>query len=472
MTLFTSAWSLACKDLRVYARDRAGLCIGFLVPLALVTVFGWIMTYAFGGSSGMPAVELWVVDEDQTEISRQFVDSLHQSESLKVRPRKDATPVTRENVRQRIADGEAHHAIIIPKGYTASLTDDAPTENAVDLLMLRDPGRTMEEQLIQIGLMQSLMTQNQGSAWKRSLARLFEKRGMNRDQIGQLDRAMSLMQSTIGSFLAPQDNGSETSDSPTSPQTSIPSRVSTETESKASSERKNRINPMDFMSEMVALKTEDIQPPARPKRVTYQRAQSVSGMTVMMLLFGLTGAGSILLAEKEQGTLKRLMGMAIPRESILLGKFIFVAIIGLTQMMVLFVYGELMFQVGMFRDPWTLGAIVITWVTAATTFGMWITTFSKSAKQADGLSTICILTMAGLGGCWFPLQMMNLPLPMEILCKSMMTYWAMEGLQGMLWNSLSIMDSKVQLALGIQWLWIAVLSALSVYFFRRNYCRT
>ncbi len=53
----------------------------------------------------------------------------------------------------------------------------------------------------------------------------------------------------------------------------------------------------------------------------------------------------------------------------------------------------------------------------------------------------------------------------------MMTYWAMEGLQSMLWSGLSIFHSKVALAVAIQWVWIVIMGALSVMFFRKNYCR-
>ncbi len=81
----------------------------------------------------------------------------------------------------------------------------------------------------------------------------------------------------------------------------------------------------------------------------------------------------------------------VPRDSVLLGKFFFVFVLGLAQMVVMFVYGELMFHVGLFRDLLSLTAIVITWTAAASSFGMFIATFSKSAKQADGLATILIL---------------------------------------------------------------------------------
>ncbi len=70
----------------------------------------------------------------------------------------------------------------------------------------------------------------------------------------------------------------------------------------------------------------------------------------------LTSAGAILLAEREQGTLKRLLALPIAPESILLGKYFYLYVIGLVQMSILMVYGEKVFGVGLFRDPVTCGA--------------------------------------------------------------------------------------------------------------------
>lgn len=451
MKLLTDACLLAAKDLRVYVRDRSALCLGFLVPIALVTVFGWIMTYAFGGSSGMPKVEMWIVDEDQSPRSTSIVKSLRESEMLKVRPRENEAAISQDKLHQMVQDGDVHHGLILPKGFGDESLDD---ENAVNMKMLRDPGRSMEDRMIQIALMQSTFADGNGGAWKRSMKKMFRDQGMDSKLLGDLDSAMGSMQSTIGSFLSTNEED-ESQVAPTQHASETASSTST--------------SPMDFMTNMVSLDTEDIRPPSRSKQVTYQQAQSVAGMSVMMLLFGLTGAGSLLIGEREFGTLKRLFSLPIARESVLLGKWLFVISIGIAQMIVLFVYGELMFHVGLFRDPLTLGAIIVTWVSAASCFGMFIATFSKSAKQADSLATILILIMAALGGCWFPLQMMSLPLPMEIATKSMMTYWAMEGLQGMLWNGLGIADTKIQFALLVQWCWTLVLAGLSLYFFRKNY---
>ncbi len=61
--------------------------------------------------------------------------------------------------------------------------------------------------------------------------------------------------------------------------------------------------------------------------------------------------------------------------------------------------------------------------------------------------------------------MMSLPLPLEIASKSTLTYWAMEGFQGMLWNGLSFTDTKILKALGVQWLWTILLSTVSWFAF-------
>ena len=130
-----------------------------------------------------------------------------------------------------------------------------------------------------------------------------------------------------------------------------------------------------------------------------------------------------------------------------------------------------MFGVGLFRDPITLVILSLCWVAAGGAFGMFLASVSKSNKQAESLASLLILMMAALGGCWFPLQMMNLPALLDTVCKSTMTYWAMSGFQGMLWNQLPWYSSRTLLALGWQLGWALLLTVLATVFFRRNYCR-
>jgi ABC-2 type transport system permease protein len=453
MKLLNDAWTMACKDLRMFLRDRAALCVTFLVPIALVTVFGWIMTYAFGGGSGVPKITLWFVDEDLSERSQQVLRSLGRSEMIKLLPGKDGPRLSADELRTKIADGDAHHGIIIPKGFG---TRDEEGK-LIDMRMVRDPGRTLEDRMIQIAILQSSFTSGP-QGWTDAMRRMLEKQGLSEKQIESIEGSMSVVQQDFQDAFQSTDNKDAARITDGSPAT----------ESSGTSDDSGG-DALKWIGNAMALETEDIEPPSRPKRVTYQQAQSVSGMSVMMLLFGLTGAGALLLSEKESGTLRRLFAMPIARESVLLGKLLFIGILGTLQMLILFVYGELMFGVGLFRDPLTLAVLIVTWVAASSGFAMFIATFCKSAKQADGLATVLILVMAALGGCWFPLQMMDLPTPMFLITRSMMTFWAMDGFQGMLWNQLSVFDFKIQKAIAIQWVWGLSLLAIAIYFFRRNY---
>jgi ABC-2 type transport system permease protein len=156
---------------------------------------------------------------------------------------------------------------------------------------------------------------------------------------------------------------------------------------------------------------------------------------------------------------------------VLLGKFLFVLVVGIAQMTILFCYGEWMFQLGLFRDPVTLVVLSLTWVVTAGAFGIFLASVSRSQKQAESFASLLIILMAALGGCWFPLQLMNLPVLLETACETTMTYWAMTGFQGMLWNQLPWYSTKSLVAVGWQWGWAASLTVLAAYFYRRNYCR-
>ncbi len=466
MSMISSAWILAKKDLRAYFRDRPALILGFLVPIALVTVFGWIMSALSGGSGkGMPKVALTVVDEDGSEWSAHIVKELRASDVLRVEPKDGSPALSRQDAQQKVRDGDISHALIIPKGFRF----DAASQDSPQLLLIRDPGREMEQTIIQIGLIQSLMIASEGKMWLGAMGNILRDAGIDDRQIAMVESAGLDMQKLIGGFLEEsRDKQLAARDEKSADEDRIERDVPLEGTSNAGSDG---FGIMKLATKLLALKQEDITPPSRPKNVTYQVAQSVSGVIVMMLLFSLTGCGSILLAERENGSLKRLLALPIPKSSIVLGKLCFMVIVGLIQLAVLFLYAELMFRVGLFRDPWTLSILALSWVLAGCGFGLFIAASAKSSRQADSLATVIILVMAALGGCWFPTQLMQLPYFLDLASKSMMTYWAMSGFQGMLWNQLDLTSGKMLYAIAWQWGWASLLVGLAVYFFKRNFCR-
>ena len=75
------------------------------------------------------------------------------------------------------------------------------------------------------------------------------------------------------------------------------------------------------------------------------------------------------------------------------------------------------------------------------------------------------------GGCWFPLQLADLPWAVEAAMKATPTYWAMSAYQGYFWRAQDWTAGPMLTALAVQLAFAVVLAGLSVWAFRRNYLR-
>jgi len=102
--------ALVRKDLKLFFNDRKAVIVGLLVPIVCGSFFGFL----FGGQSGnteMSKVNVLVIDQDGSDISRGLVTTLAGDKNLDVKP--SALDAAREAVRK----GKATAAIVIPKDF-------------------------------------------------------------------------------------------------------------------------------------------------------------------------------------------------------------------------------------------------------------------------------------------------------------------------------------------------------------------
>ena len=421
----SAAWALARKDLRLFFRDRTGVLLGFLLPVSLVTIFGYLMGMMTGGGGGgpMPRATVWVADEDGTARSAAMLEELRGSAMLRLRPRLDAegalidTPRDAATLRTQVEEGDVDLALILEPGFGAAL--DAGTTAPITLV--RDPGMSLESQLVGISILQALASLTDGAVFTDLVASQMREAGTPEVAI----EGMRQMSTAI-------DMG-------------------------------------PLMSGEGLYATEDYRPPDRDEDVTYAQAQAVGGIAVMMVLFGLTSAAVTLLREREEGTMRRLLSLPLPASAVLMGKALSVAIVGLMQITVLFLVGEMLFGIGIWRDPITLFALMISTVAAASAFGLLIAGWAKTPKQAEGMSTLIILVMSCLGGSWFPLQMLDLPAGISIAMRLTLNHWSVSGFQDLFWRTDSLADASIQTSIGVLWLFTVVAGWLALRLFRRNY---
>src|SRR4030095_7357580 len=69
-----------------------------------------------------------------------------------------------------------------------------------------------------------------------------------------------------------------------------------------------------------------------------------AGLGVMFLLFSATGAGGALIEEAESGTLDRILATRVSMTTLLLGKLLYLGGVGVAQLTLMFVWGDVVFR--------------------------------------------------------------------------------------------------------------------------------
>lgn len=154
---------------------------------------------------------------------------------------------------------------------------------------------------------------------------------------------------------------------------------------------------------------------------------SVPGNLVMYLMLNLLVFGGASVAwERRSGVLRRLMTYPVQRYELVSGKIYGLLLLGSLQTAVLLALGQFVFKVNLGDN---LVAILITllvysWVAAS--LGVLIGSLTVAEDKVIGLCILLSLTMAALGGCWWPLEIV--PDSMKFAAHIVPAGWAMDAL--------------------------------------------
>jgi hypothetical protein len=136
--------------------------------------------------------------------------------------------------------------------------------------------------------------------------------------------------------------------------------------------------------------------------------QSVPGTMVMFTLLVMFTSGAVSLTiERRNGILRRLASSSMSRGAVVLGKWGARWAMGMVQIAFAMIAGSALFKV-----HWGPSAAAIAAVAAvlaaygalAATLGMALGNFGRTEAQVIGLGVIASNLLAGLGGCWWPIE--------------------------------------------------------------------
>ncbi|MCO6452926.1 MAG: ABC transporter permease [Caldilineales bacterium] len=183
-------------------------------------------------------------------------------------------------------------------------------------------------------------------------------------------------------------------------------------------------------------------------------AQSSPGMLVTFALVFMLNGAIVLILEREQGTLRRLLVMPIRKAGILGGKLLAIFAAGLAQALILIFAGQFLFGVNWGEAPLALVVLVMAFVFSVTSLGMFIAGVARTYAQANALANILMYSIAALGGAWWPIEIT--PEWMQRLAQITPTYWAMQGFHDIISRGLGlaaiIPEASVLLGFGVIYL--------------------
>ena len=374
-------------------RDRVALFLTFVLPIAFFSIFAMIFGNMGGsGSNELRKLEVLVVDLDGSDVSAGLARALSSQDALDV----TQESLGRDETALRVRQGEADAAVIIGEGY-ADTFGSFVTVPSVELIY--DASNPMAQHTI-AGLLQASAFASAPSHLMRQGLRQLETFGGPLTDAQQTAVDQFEVATAAGAFGGSEDDGGG----------GLGAGLLEVQATAAHSETQE-----DGIT--------------RSSIIAYYAA----GIGVMFLLFSLAGAASGLLEQEEAGTLERLLTSNVGMGTLLLSNWAFYTVSGFLQLIVMFVWGALVFDLELFTPNQLVGFVAVGLATAAAgaAFALVLATLCKTRAQLNGLSTIVILIMSAVGGSMIPRFVM--PAIMEKAALFTFNGWALDGFLKVFW---------------------------------------
>ena len=151
----------------------------------------------------------------------------------------------------------------------------------------------------------------------------------------------------------------------------------------------------------------------------------LTGYVTMFVFFSAAmGAGAVV-RERQNQTLERLLSNGVRREAVILGKYLAAIYKGLLQLVVLWAFGILVFQIDLGLAPGAVILVSLLIVLVSAGFGVMLASLVQTERSGDSAGVLASLVMAPIGGCWWPLFIT--PAWMQSLAKLTPHGWANTG---------------------------------------------
>ena len=425
-------FKMAMKDLRLLSRDKMGAFFIFGFPILMGLFFGVMMGKQSGG--GGTKMKIAIVDNDQTEISRQFIQSLKDNDSVEVET--DAIESAKESVRK----GNRVALLVVEKGFGESagvFWGETPT-----IKIGVDPSRSAESAMLQ---------------------------GFVMEAIGQLVSARFQDSSTMTDFIAQSKEDLEANSSMTetnrmlmtaflgSFETMVDNIDALQQQTLATNEEEgDSTSDTNDGFQFANIESMDISKAVDTNSLSGQVKKINSKWDISFpqaMMWGVLGccAGFAISIAKEQsnGTMTRLQVAPISKLEILGGKALacFLATTGVIVMLTIL-------GVWLGMKPLSYPKLILSASCVAFCFVgimMTMSVLGKTEQSVSGAGWAINMIMAMIGGCMIPVMFM--PAFMQKFAVLSPIRWGILSIEGAIWRDFSyaelLMPCSVLIGVGV-----------------------
>ena len=351
MNAISHILSVAWKEIQLIAKDRGSLAVLFLLPLLFGSLYGSInLQMAGNGNDPTILLNICLVNEDAGIFGEEVAKALGGIDELEIE-----TFDTVAEAEQRVAEGEAAAAIVIPADFTQQINAYTPT--SIEVIV--DPAQP-ESASIVTGIMNQVVAEV--TIWgevQYGIRTILDESGVLAEASAEVRRAVEAQ--NLGVIMT-------------------------------------RLNEMR-RNPAIVVTSEDLEGAQIEGGITLFFALMFPGFTVMFAFFTVGMSGASLLNEREAGTLRRLLAAPIPRGAIIAGKMLAYMMLVCLQVVVLFGVANVFFDMPLGKSPVALVLLTLVLALVATAMGMLVAALSKTAKQADNTGMVLGFVLAGIGGC-------------------------------------------------------------------------
>lgn len=310
---------MVIKELKIAFSDRALIIELIIMPIVLMTILGYSLTFSFGSSANMdklniavvknydleeekesllkliPAnsnIDIYDIDFDEFNMDKVFFDDFLGNKELK--DIIEYQIMTEDEAIEKLEGKEITAIVILPKGFIKDIMINYGTSfrNIVDIKIIGRTENNINSTIIEEVMKSFTEVMNFNISAKNSFIKVYNRESIN----DKIEDHMDILLDKINSVLE---------------------------------------------TERTVLKYEQLnnRPPMN------SRAYYAFGMTAMFILFGAGYGSKLLLEEKRMGTYDRMSASGVKKSMIVIGKASTIFLIVLAQMIVSYIFSTLFLDV-------------------------------------------------------------------------------------------------------------------------------